>query len=151
MYSKTDAKLNLWNKAGWRQHLAVHAYCAFYGWNDNPPPSCSSKPSVRFKPCGAVIQTGRTQQLFPAKRVWAALTGRKASRLKPPAVTWANTAPPCSYYWSMDQTQPWKHQHARRGHVRSALHTHKGDFLLYPKVCNILQKMQTQRYSICYW
>lgn len=28
-------KLNLRNKAGWRLHFAVHAYCAFYGWKYN--------------------------------------------------------------------------------------------------------------------
>lgn len=39
-------KLNLRNKAGWQLHFAVHAYCAFSGWNYNTSSNPHTTPSV---------------------------------------------------------------------------------------------------------
>lgn len=40
-------KLNLRNKAGWRLHFAVHAYCAFYGWKYNSSLNIPPAPGQR--------------------------------------------------------------------------------------------------------
>lgn len=90
-------KLNLRNKAGWRLHFAVHAYCAFYGWKYdtslNPTPT--SQLSNRNRP-QLSLQTGRTVQPWAggSKRVQTMMTFCKAYRLIPSTVTRNNTIAP---------------------------------------------------------
>lgn len=142
-------KLNLRNKAGWRLHFAVHAYCAFYGWNYNTPfsPPCSSTPALRRKPPRAVTSTGQTVQLC---RTWA---GRgkgsepwwqvvRPLRLISCVTVEGNTQtlnPVSFYYWSRN-IMPSRENINMQGKIKSTGHRGSCLFLLYPWACIILQK-----------
>lgn len=96
-------KLNLWNKAGWRLHFAVHAYCAFYGWKYNTtlnPPPCIHPSQFSDRNHAGLPQRQGEQHSYPgpwaegakgSEPCWQVV---KASRLIPSTVIRDNATIP---------------------------------------------------------